>query len=72
MTDLLARIDAAARAAASEGRTGGNLNCAHAGPVKRTEHKACCGEVRVFDCKKRGHEVWHTRCRNCEWYVGAQ
>ncbi len=69
MTNLLGRIDAAARAAAAEGLTGGELHCIHQGPVKRVEHKPCCGEIRIFDCAKRGQEVWHTRCRNCEWYA---
>ena len=42
--------------------------CLYAGPVLRTEKKGCCGEVRIFQCAKRKLEVWHTKCRTCEFY----
>jgi len=42
--------------------------CVYRGETLREEKKSCCGKVEIFLCAKRKHEVWHTKCRSCEYY----
>ncbi len=46
--------------------------CLHRGETIRREKKSCCGTVEIFQCSKRQREVWHTKCRTCEFFVTQQ
>ncbi len=61
---LKQRISAAARSRSLERNP-----CMYRGETLRREKKSCCGTVEIFQCSERKIEVWHTKCRTCEFFT---